>query len=100
MQIIHSKVSAKGDGPDSTRVRPTDWNNDHVVTLSTDGVVIGRSTAGAGPAEEVPFALLLPPALVLPTAAITASSGWVFLFGQAVSRAANPRTFTACGTTY
>lgn len=100
MQIIHTKVSAKGDGPDSTRVRPTDWNADHTITLSATGVVIGRLSAGPGAAEEIPFASILPPALVLPSAAITAASGFVFLFGQAVSRAANPRTFTAIGTTF
>lgn len=100
MQIIHSKVSAKGDGPDSTRLRPSDWNADHVITLSATGVVIGRITAGPGAAEEIPFASLLPPALVLPTAAIAASSGWVLLFGQAISRSANPKTFAAVGTTY
>ena len=100
MQIIHSKVSAKGDGPDSTRVRPTDWNAGHVITFAASSVVAGRISAGPGVAEEVPFASLLPPAMVLPTAATVAPSGWVFLFGQAVSRVANPRTFAAIGTTY
>lgn len=100
MQITHAKVSAKSDGPDNTRVRPSDWNADHTITLSASGVVIGRSSAGPGPAEEISIALLFPPAVLLPTAAIAAPAGWAFPFGQAVSRAANPRTFAAIGTTY
>lgn len=30
-QVKHSKVSGKSDGADSTLVRPSDWNADHVV---------------------------------------------------------------------
>lgn len=32
--VKHSKQSAKSDGGDSTLVRPSDWNQDHVITLT------------------------------------------------------------------
>ncbi len=31
MSITHAKISAKADGADATRVRPSDWNDVHVV---------------------------------------------------------------------
>jgi len=35
MAITHSKVSAKGDGGDSSLVRPSDWNDDHAIGNGT-----------------------------------------------------------------
>jgi hypothetical protein len=56
MKITHPFISTKGDGPDSTLVRPTNWNADHAVMVETDGVVIGRLPgSGPGPAQEIPF---------------------------------------------
>jgi microcystin-dependent protein len=98
--VTHSKVSAKADGPDSTRIRPSDWNDDHVVEASTTGVVLGRTSAGPGPVEEIAFNLLFPAGIVLPFAGTAAPANWALCFGQAVSRTGNPRTFAALGTTY
>lgn len=50
----HKFVSAKTDGPDSTQVRPSDWNNEHDLDL-TGPALLGKSTAGNGPAEEIPL---------------------------------------------
>ncbi|MEO0248706.1 MAG: hypothetical protein ABIN58_04010 [candidate division WOR-3 bacterium] len=38
MSILHSFVSAKPDGPDSTLVRPSNWNAAHVIEDQTIGL--------------------------------------------------------------
>lgn len=48
MSITHSFVSAKSDGGDATLVRPSDWNDDHVIAgfnAAFIGVSILESTA-------------------------------------------------------
>lgn len=54
--IKHAFVSAKADGPDSTVVKPTDWNANH--TMASDGasVYLGRSASGPGEIEELSIA--------------------------------------------
>lgn len=62
--LRHPFVSAKVDGADVTKVRPIDWNANHVIdnavitlamlaNVSATQRVIGRNTAGAGVPEEV-----------------------------------------------
>lgn len=53
IEIKHPFQSAKADGPDTTRVQPSNWNAAHAITMAT-ARLIGRTTAGAGDAEEVP----------------------------------------------
>jgi hypothetical protein len=53
IELKHKFQSALGDGLDSSQVQPSNWNDDHNLTMAT-GSVIGRSTAGAGAAEELP----------------------------------------------
>jgi microcystin-dependent protein len=53
IQIKHAFVSLKGDGTDSTQVQPSNWNAVHALTLAS-GNLVGRLTAGAGAAEEIP----------------------------------------------
>jgi hypothetical protein len=48
----HKFNSAKADGPDATLVKPSNWNDEHDITLDTDRL-IGRDTAGTGAAEEI-----------------------------------------------
>jgi hypothetical protein len=48
----HKFVSAKADGADATLVRPSNWNDEHDITLATDRL-LGRDTAGDGVAEEI-----------------------------------------------
>jgi microcystin-dependent protein len=52
LSLKHAFHSAKGDPADTTLVRPSDWNDEHVIELAT-GKVIGRATAGTGAAEEL-----------------------------------------------
>jgi hypothetical protein len=54
ISLKHAFTSAKPDGPDSTLVRPSDWNAEHQLQLAT-GKLIGRVTAGDGAAEEIPI---------------------------------------------
>lgn len=48
----HKFQSAKTDGADAGLIRPSNWNDDHDLTLATNRI-IGRTTAGAGVAEEI-----------------------------------------------
>lgn len=52
LSITHSFQSEKSDGSDATLVQPSNWNDDHVVSMST-GNLLGRKTAGSGVAEEL-----------------------------------------------
>lgn len=52
IELKHKFTSPKADGPDSTIVQPSDWNDSHDITLAT-GKLVGRSTAGTGAAEEI-----------------------------------------------
>lgn len=50
--ITHKFVSAKGDGTDTTLVRPSNWNDTHTIQCAS-GIVLGRQSAGTGNAEEL-----------------------------------------------
>lgn len=52
VSLKHTFQSTVPDGGDTSLVRPSDWNAEHTLTLDT-GKLIGRSTAGAGAAEEI-----------------------------------------------
>lgn len=52
LTIVHKFVSAVADDPDTTLVRPSNWNDTHSIQLANQRVV-GRVTSGAGDAEEV-----------------------------------------------
>ncbi len=46
MGITHAKVSPKADGTDTTLVRPSDWNADHVITrLEINSVGLNNNAA-------------------------------------------------------
>lgn len=53
---VHTKVSSKSDGPDSTLIQPSDWNAQHTITLA-GSKVLGRDTTGAGAVQELPIAV-------------------------------------------
>lgn len=55
ISIKHKFQSEKADGDDDSLVQPSNWNDEHNITLGS-GNLIGRTTAGAGAAEEVPIA--------------------------------------------
>jgi hypothetical protein len=52
--VKHVFQSAKADGPDSTIVQPSDWNDTHNITLAA-GKVMGRDTSAAGAVQELPL---------------------------------------------
>ena len=64
MAIKHPFVSGKADGADTTLVRPSNWDAAHTIendtityammqNVSATDKLLGRSTAGAGDAEEI-----------------------------------------------
>lgn len=52
VSLKHSFTSAKADGTDTSIVRPSDWNAEHVLTCATSRI-LGRTSAGAGTVEEL-----------------------------------------------
>ncbi len=52
ISLKHNKTSSRTDGTDTSLVQPSDWNAEHVLTLATSRL-LGRTTAGAGAAEEI-----------------------------------------------
>jgi hypothetical protein len=52
VSLKHAFVSAVPDDADTSLVRPTDWNAEHVLTMAEDRL-LGRTTAGTGAAEEI-----------------------------------------------
>jgi microcystin-dependent protein len=70
--IKHAFVSLKGDGTDATQVQPSNWNATHALTLAS-GQLVGRLTAGAGNAEEIPISAFMASLLNTPDAATLGS---------------------------
>jgi hypothetical protein len=52
VSLKHTFQSAKSDSADVTIVQPSNWNEEHQLTLATNKV-LGRATAGTGAAEEL-----------------------------------------------
>lgn len=52
VSLKHAFTSAQADGSDTSVVRPSDWNAEHVLTQAT-GKLLGRTTAGTGATEEI-----------------------------------------------
>lgn len=52
VSLKHKFNSLKGDGTDPTKVQPSNWNEEHDLTMAT-AKVLGRITASAGPVEEL-----------------------------------------------
>ena len=105
LHVTHAFVSGKGDGPDSTLVRPSavsgGWNADHnLVTDSVTPVVLGRQSAGAGPIEELPLSTLFPTGIVIDFAGTTPPTGWLLCYGQSVTQAAYPALYAVIGQIY
>lgn len=98
--VSHRFVSAKADGPDSTLIRPSNWNDTHDFQMSGTGV-LGRVTAGSGSLEVIDLSVFyLPPGLMAPYGGAAAPSGWLLCYGQAVSRTTYATLFAAIGTTF
>lgn len=52
VSVKHAFVSAKAEGADATQVRTSNWNAEHVITMSPSKI-LGRDTAGVGAVEEL-----------------------------------------------
>ena len=55
VSLKHKFTSAKSDSADTSLIRPSNWNDEHDLTLATDRL-LGRDTTGAGVAEEITVA--------------------------------------------
>ena len=71
ISIKHKFQSAKADGPDSTVVQPSDWNDEHDIVLA-GGKVLGRATGAAGAVQELPLAFDSTMQSVIPPTGTTA----------------------------
>lgn len=56
--VKHKFTSAKADSGDASLIRPSNWNDNHDITLAT-GKLMGRYTAGTGLVQEVGLATRL-----------------------------------------
>lgn len=52
ISLKHAFTSAIADGGDTSLVQPSNWNAEHNLTMATSRI-LGRTTAGAGSAEEI-----------------------------------------------
>lgn len=52
VSLKHKFTSAKADSADTSLIRPSNWNDEHDLTLAS-GKLLGRTTAGTGAAEEI-----------------------------------------------
>jgi microcystin-dependent protein len=99
--LKHLFNSPQADGVDPTLVKPSDWNAQHAVESSTDGVLIGRPIgAGPGDMEELPFSSILPSGIVVPYAGVAAPTGWLMCYGQIVNVSDWPALFAVLSATF
>lgn len=97
----HLFTSAKADGGDTTLVKPSDWNAEHEVTTSADGVILGRPAgAGAGAIEELPMSSVEAPGTIKIFAGAVIPAGFLLCDGGLLNRADYPDLFVAIGTAY
>lgn len=52
ISVKHKFQSAKPDSSDASLIRPSNWNDEHSITLAS-ARLLGRATAGTGVAEEI-----------------------------------------------
>lgn len=103
LETKHQFVSEIDDGTDDTVVKPSDWNANHVITLSEEGVVGRLPGDGAGVAGIVPWSRFLPAGIgPLPFAGTEdkVPTGWLICYGQKVLKADYPRLYAAIGDAY
>jgi hypothetical protein len=110
IEVKHKFISGKGDGSDSTLVRPSNWNDGHNLNMATSKM-IARLTVGDGPAEEFPVTSYmiglmntadqngLLAALGLPstgdaklTMKITPDTGWIMMNDSSIGDASSGAT--------
>lgn len=113
IEVRHKFQSMKPDSPDNSLIRPSNWNDNHDITMAGSRL-FGRSSSTAGPVEEIELgdglefasgALALsqnviPIGTVVDYAGTTPPPGWAFCAGQAVSRSTFAALFEVIGTTF
>lgn len=57
LSVKHDHVSPKVDAPDSTLIRPADWNSEHDLTTTGFNLVLGRDPTGPGDIQELPLSV-------------------------------------------
>jgi len=73
VSLTHNFVSAKANGSDNTLVQPSNWNDQHVLTLAA-GNLLGRATgAGTGAVTEIPIGVDTLGHVTLPAGSATAA---------------------------
>jgi Phage Tail Collar Domain len=98
--IKHKFVTAKADGTDTTLVKPTNWNDEHDLTMD-EGTVIGRPPgSGSGPGQSIPISSLYMTGMMSMFAGGTAPTGWLLCNGQSVLRSDYLDLFNIIGTAY
>lgn len=96
--LKHKFNSPQADGVDPTLVKPSDWNAEHDIEASTDGVFIGRPPgAGPGPMQELAFGSIMPSGAVIAFGGLTAPAGWLRCDGQIVNVSDYMDLFAAIG---
>lgn len=52
ISLKHKFSSTKSDGPDTTLIQPSNWNDEHTITMAPLRL-LGRTTSGTGAVEEI-----------------------------------------------
>jgi microcystin-dependent protein len=103
LSVKHKFHSIKGDGADTTLVKPSDWNNEHdfLSDVAAGGIILGRDQGtGPGPIQELPYTSIMPTGVILPFAGATAPTGFLLCQGQSLLRGDYAALFSVIGTTY
>lgn len=69
--ILHNFQSEKADGPDSTVIQPSNWNETHNISLAS-GKVLGRTSPNDGAAQELPIVVDVTMQSMIPPSGTTA----------------------------
>ena len=93
VSLKHKFVSAKSDGADATRVRASNWNDEHDLIIS-QGTILGRTAAGDGPATELTVSgdLSLASGVLGIGSSVATLTGTQTLTGKTISGASNTIT--------
>jgi microcystin-dependent protein len=103
ISLKHKFQSAKGDGPDTSLVKPSDWNNEHdlLTDTITGGIVLGRDIGtGPGPVQELLFSVIMPVGVIFMWGTAIAPAGFLLCTGQSLLRTDYTALFGVLGTTY
>lgn len=95
MPIRHQFQSLKSDGPDTTLIRPSNWNADLLLYGGNDGDIVTKKAGNSDGQEMVRFTgvTIAAPWGDVPT-------GWLKCDGAAVSRSTYARLFAVIGTAF